>query len=191
MIIKALTPIAWFAYLAFADLIAFGIGTSRDFAAFLLLPMLAFPVFLVAVPIQVLICWTFVRQRSMRLGAISMIGLIMLAAAPVLARIGPEFGDRLSVGSWRRANRASLTRLTSRPGVIAAFDSWGIAGMGNDEYLASDPDDKLQDPGRAEAWAKALDLGCEIVHVQRIQAKLFSVVTYNCPIDAAKIGIRQ
>lgn len=129
-----------------------------------------------------------VRRWSIARAFRFMAALLLLVAAPVLVLYGPALRDAIAFNDWLNRYDSKLNILTSRPSVLAHWDSWGLAGMEWGSYFVADPADRLLEGDHAAAWAKQLDLGCTIGGIRRIRPKVFLIEARDCPIDETKVG---
>jgi hypothetical protein len=88
--------------------------------------------------------------------------------------------DRLPNQLRFLARHGQIQALVRRDGVLQHWDGWGIAGMENDSYLVSDPDDSISGLQAANRWARDHHLACEVVAARRVWRAFFILTTYNC-----------
>ncbi|MBV9995154.1 MAG: hypothetical protein JO127_08070 [Caulobacteraceae bacterium] len=100
---------------------------------------------------------------------------------------GDPLRDSARFAVWKATHAQELASARRRAGVFMHWDAWGLAGSGNDSWLASDPTDTLARPGAAGAWGRARQLGCAVVGVRRIEPGVYVLKTYDCliPVFAA------
>ena len=88
---------------------------------------------------------------------------------------GPTSVPRMVAGTARQTEA-----LARRDAVIQHWDGWGFAGMENDSYLVSDPDDSITGLEAANRWVRDHDLTCDVVAAQRMRRGFYILTTYNC-----------
>jgi hypothetical protein len=89
--------------------------------------------------------------------------------------------DRLAFWLWYPTHRQLVDEWMTKDGIIVDWDGWGMAGMENDSYLVSNPDDMISTVDLASQWSLQHANGCEVVGVQRMRRSLYILTTYNCP----------
>ena len=151
-------------------------SASRDFGDFVyslvIVPALLL-ISLLCIGIAAFVDW---RSRSVK------IGLLILLATPIFAVATFRFHDDVRFALWSATHARDLDRATVKDAVITAWDSWGLAGSGNDSYLISDVSDGSRTVAAAERWRKRVRLNCPIVATKRMAARIYMVTTYNCPL---------
>ena len=153
-------------------------GVERNFGAFLI-GLLLVPV--LGVTALVLGVWSLRERRPMQKAVARSFFVAALAPAlliPALWCFVDQFRDPARYAVWATFHHRDLDIARRRDGVFKHWNSWGMAGNGNDSYLASDSTDTLSRP-----WAKAHRLGCEIVAVQRMDRGIYILTTYDCLLD--------
>ena len=93
--------------------------------------------------------------------------------------------DRLGFWVWYATHRNVVRQYTKRDAIIMTWDSWGIAGMENDSFLVSDPDDSIgNSTENAARWTKRMKSGCgkAVAGAVRLKRGLYILTTYNCPL---------
>jgi len=159
----------WILFLIFFDFIALSIIVSKDFGVYIIARVVAPNVYVVVVLIQVVVGVTLLRRRSaIRVSLFTMSSVLLLAPDTHTAEIG---------------------QLADQPSVLVHWDAWGITGMENDSYLVSDPTDRLLVPGNQAEWKKQVGVTCDLVNIRRLRRGIFEIVTYECPIDDAKVKL--
>jgi hypothetical protein len=159
----------------------FYFGGSRDFGAFLL-GIIALPILLLAVLTSLAI--EFARKRA---DGKTGIAIVIALASPVAFHVSAPLKDRAALYIWASMHRAQLSQAMRKDGIVLGWDSWGLAGSGNDSYLVVDRADAIGSFGAAERWRKRLGLSCQIVDSQRMWSRLYLVTTYNCPFDGVAL----
>jgi len=151
-------------------------SASRDFGDFVyslaIVPALLL-LSLLCIGIAAYMDW---RSRGVK------IGLLILLATPIFAVASFRLHDNIRFVLWSAVHARDLDRVTRQDGVITAWDSWGMAGSGNDAYLVSDVSDGSRTVAAAEQWRKRMRLNCPIVATERMAARIYMVTTYNCPL---------
>ena len=151
-------------------------SASRDFGDFLfslaIVPAL-FLLSLLCIGIAAFADW---RSHSVK------VGLLILLTTPIFAFATFRFHDNVRFILWSAAHARDLNRATRKDAIITAWDSWGMAGSGNDSYLVSDVSDDSRTVAAAEQWRKRMRLNCPIVATERMAARIYMVTTYNCPL---------
>ena len=156
-------------------------GYGRDFGAFVIAVFFILPGLGVML-IGLAVWWALERRPGRRRTVLSLF-LTALAPAvliPGLWVFGESVRDPARLAVWSALHRRALDAARERNGVFFYWDSWGMAGMENDSYLASDPTDTLSRAGAAQHWAQAHGLGCPIVRVRRVERGVYVIATSNC-----------
>jgi hypothetical protein len=158
---------------------------SRDFGLFLLMPL--YPMALGCVCFLVFGAGLFAKKP----GARPTLLVTALTAAATFAALfftaGPAttdfMHDRLGFWVWYVAHRDVTRQYAKRDAIIMTWDSWGFAGMGNDSFLVSDPDDSIgSSTENADRWTKRMKSDCDVVGSVRLKRGLYILTTYNCPL---------
>ena len=150
-------------------------AASRDFAAFFFSLVVVPALFLLSLLCIGIVAYFDRRNRSVK------IGLLILLATPVFAFASFKLHDEARFMLWSATHAGDLDRATRTDAIIAAWDSWGMAGSGNDSYLVSDVSDRSRTVAAAEQWRKRMRLKCPIVATERMAARIYLVTTYECP----------
>jgi hypothetical protein len=153
---------------------------DKGFDAFLFTFMLYLPAVLVlctCLGVWAAIEWKSVRGRSARRTLAAILVLI-----PFTFYIVPRVKDEVRFIIWSQSHGDVLRDFANRDAIILEWDSWGMAGMENDSYLASNPGDNLGEPNTAPQWLRHVGSICEIVDTKRLARSLYIVTTYNCPL---------
>jgi len=57
-----------------------------------------------------------------------------------------------------------------------------MAGMSNDSYLVSNPNDSISSLNAATKWVHRIQPACDAAAVERMARGLYIITTYNCPL---------
>jgi hypothetical protein len=173
-------PLALLPFLLLVPLVLFAVyfGWSRDFGAFVI-GYLLFPPAALGVAI-ILLAWA-VFDRTNRPACLTALatGLVVVPAGVFLEL---HFHDRISFWLWRPAHQAVIERYASKDQIITGWDSWGMAGMSNDSYLVSNPNDSISSLNAATKWVHRIQPACDAAAVERMARGLYIITTYNCPL---------
>jgi len=153
---------------------------DKGFDTFLLTFMLYLPAVLVlciCLGVWAAIDWKSVRGRSARRTLAAILILI-----PLAFYIVPRIKDEVRFILWSQRHSDVLRAFANRDAIILDWESWGMAGMDNDSYLASNPADNLGEPNTASQWLHHVGSTCEIAGTKRLARGLYIVTTYNCPL---------
>jgi len=157
---------------------------SRDFGLFLLLGLYA-PA-LGGVCLLVLVAGLFAKEPGARptLVVTSLTAAATFAALFFTAAPASDFmHDRLGFWVWYATHRDVARQYAKRDAIIMTWDSWGMAGMENDSFLVSDPDDSIgSSTENADRWSKRMKSDCDVVGSVRLKRGLYILTTYNCPL---------
>ena len=149
-------------------------SASRDFGDFviatIIMPALLL-LSLLCIGIAAFFDW---RSRGVKIAA------VILLMTPVAAFASFRLHDDVRFVLWSATHMHRLAEAEKTNTVIAAWDSWGMAGSGNDAYLISDLADDSRTVAAAEQWRKRVGLKCPIVATARMAARIYMVTTYNC-----------
>jgi hypothetical protein len=136
----------------------------------------------IALPLGFL-AWTEHEPRSRAIVRSSFLAVSAPAILiPLLWAFGDPLRDPARFAAWAAVHQGDLTAARRKDGVFKYWDGWGIAGAENDSYLASDPTDTLARRGVVDDWAKAHDLGCDVVSVRRMARGVYLLTTFECVI---------
>jgi hypothetical protein len=128
------------------------------------------PLFLLFVTTVFLCFGTLVQLLGGFQAVASNFASVIVAVAGIWAMV--VYGGRvqypLQFLLWSLTRPDQIQMLARRDGVIQHWDGWGIAGMENDSYLVSDPNDSITDLQAANRWARDHHLTCDIVAAQRM-----------------------
>ena len=153
-------------------------GSSRDFGWFLVsIPALA----LLLVCALVATVWT-ACLKGQRGRAMTALALICLAPLIYLCAYGVT--QRVRFLLWAPAHYRQLAQAAKADGIIAGWDSWGMAGEDTYSYLVVDTQDRLGSKARAGQWTKQIGQSCGLWQAQRMWPRLYVVTTHtDCPYD--------
>jgi hypothetical protein len=107
--------------------------------------------------------------------------VLFFAAAPCTDFVH----DRLGFWVWYATHGDVVRQYAKHDAIIVIWDGWGFAGIENDSFLVSDPDDSIGSSTESAArWAKRIksDCGEAVVGVVRLKRGLYILTTYNCPL---------
>ena len=91
--------------------------------------------------------------------------------------------DRLGFLIWYTTHRNVARQYAHHDAIIMTWDSWGIAGLENDSYLISDPDDSIgTSTANAARWIKRVRSSCGVAGAVRLKRGLYILTTENCPL---------
>jgi hypothetical protein len=105
---------------------------------------------------------------------------VALAGIWAMVVYGDWLQDPLRFLAWSLPRYGQIEALARWDAVIQHWDGWGFAGMENDSYLVSDPDDSIAGLKAANRWARDHHLACEVVAVQKVWRSFYILTTYNC-----------
>ena len=159
---------------------AIPLGWSRSFGAFLIIYMIYAPVIFVLCLVLAFRAIAERRSRGGRAAGPALLALLVLTPAALYGV--PLVRDDVGYFFWATTHPGTLREFAGRNAVIMGWDSWGLAGMGNDSYLVSNPDGELDDPSKAAKWLSDVGSDCEIVRSKRMARALYIVTTYECPL---------
>ena len=151
-------------------------AASRDFGDFVIATFLLPALLLLSLLCIGIAAWFDRRSRNVKIAA------AILLLTPVAAFASFKLHDDVRFALWSATHMRVLAEAKKTNAVIAAWDSWGMAGSGNDAYLISDISDDSRTVASANQWRKRMHLACPIVATQRMAAKIYMVTTYNCPL---------
>ncbi|QGM45916.1 hypothetical protein [Methylocystis heyeri] len=162
---------------ALALLLAVFIAVSRDFGAFVM-GLVVFPALLLITLGGILACiWKPQGARDARAA------VVLLILTPFAAYASAYLRDRALFVVWAAMHQTQLREAMKKDGVVVPWDSWGLAGSGNDSYLIYDSADESLSVSSAEKWRERMGLDCNIVETQRMWPRLYIVTTHNCPLQ--------
>ena len=106
--------------------------------------------------------------------------IVALAGISTMVVYGGRLQNPLRFLVWSLAWHGQIEALARQDAVIQHWDGWGFAGMENDSYLVSDPDDSITGLEAANRWVRDHDLTCDVVAAQRMRRGFYILTTYNC-----------
>jgi len=125
--------------------------------------------------------WAVIARRSARGRAIRRALLVVIVLVPITLWGVPLIQDHVRFLLWYPAHRGLVAQYADRDAVILHWESWGIAGLGYDSYLVSDPVDRLGHPEEQARWLRSVGSDCEIA-TNRMMPGLYIATTLNCPL---------
>jgi hypothetical protein len=153
---------------------------GKDFGTFLLLFALYLPlVTLVGIGLCI---WAIRERTSSRARSIVASLVAMLGLIAGTFWILPAAKDDLRFLAWSLTHNDAMRASADRDSVVMDWESWGMAGMEDDAYLVSNPNDDLTRDGGAARWLRHINSSCEIVASKRMRRGIYIVTTYNCPL---------
>jgi hypothetical protein len=182
----------WMLFLIFFDFFVLSIIVSKDFGAVIIGPLVASSVYVVAVVIQVAVGLTLLRRRSaIRVSLFTMSSALLLAPFMMIYFRAYLTGkiEAAESSAWLDTHTTEIGQVADQPSVLVRWDAWGAAGMENDSYLVSDPTDRLLVPENQAEWKTQVGVTCDLVNIRRLRRGIFEIVTYECPIDDAKVKL--
>lgn len=160
---------------------------SRDFGFFVL--RAPYSIGLGAVCLGLLLSGFLARMPGVRptlvasaISAVVMFASLYLAATPATIDF---VHDRLGFWLWYATHGDVVRQYAKRDAIITTWDSWGFAGMENDSFLVSDPDDSIgTSTASAARWTKRLKSACSdgVAGAVRLKRGVYILTTYNCPL---------
>jgi hypothetical protein len=156
-------------------------GASRDFLSFLYSIAILPALFLISVTCIVVAFLNRIPLKKMGLP------IALVVATPIAAYCSAHLRDPALFVVWASTHQDVLRQALRQDGIVAQWDSWGLAGMENDSYLAVDTQDAISTLQSAERWRKRLGLTCEVVDTHKMWPKLYIVTTSNCGLDAPSL----
>ncbi len=156
-------------------------GSTKDFGAFLLsIPILA--ILLLGALISSV--WAAFHEIERDRAAVA---TVLICLTPLAYFCSYGAAQRLRFVLWAPAHYRELALLSEKDGIIAGWDSWGMAGDDTFSYLVVDTQDQLASKARAEQWTKEIGQSCGLWRAQRMWPRLYVVTTYtNCPYDGVQ-----
>jgi hypothetical protein len=119
----------------------------------------------------------WVRRRSL-LATFS----VMILLPPAVIYIATTAHDPLGFYVWYFTHPKIVEEFAYKDGIIMDWNRWGFAGMENDSYLVSNPDDTISTLSVATKWVRRFGSDCEVGDTQRMKRGLYIITTYNCPL---------
>jgi len=158
---------------------AFPFLWNRDFGWFLFGLFFYLPTLAATVLLAVIAAIFFGRLRLtiLRTVAVTAVFLTLLYGMSIYEH------DRITFLFWFPSHWKTLQSQRGQDRLIAAWDSWGMAGSTNDTYLVSNPSDEIGTTEAATRWLKRLNLPCEATNAQRMLPRVYMLTTYNCPLQ--------
>ena len=154
---------------------------SKDFGVFMLRQMFGVHVLLMLFTAAVAIfIWAIVEKRwPRRISLLATVGVIAVVP-PALLNGLPIVRDPLEFYVWYYTHPETVKALASRNDIVMYWDGWGVAGITNDSFLVSNPDDSISTTAAATTWAQRFPSRCDIVATQRMKAGFYLLTTADC-----------
>ena len=147
--------------------------TRQDFGWFL--------IGLVAIPFLALV--SIIATIQALRSRLYVTAIALLVALPAGWEGGFVGRDPISFFLWAPFHYSELREAARRPQIATWWWSGGMAGMEFDDYLVTDPSDRLATRSTHREWLRKVGQSCEITDVKRMWPSIYIISTADCPFD--------